>query len=66
MADPSAGDSTGVLAIRAWSETGRFRARVRWTWDVEDGTETVVLCNSKDEVSAVVGRWLAGLAADRD
>jgi len=64
MAHSPAGDSTGVLAIRAWSETGRFRARVRWTWDVEDGTETVLVCNSKDEVSAAVARWLAGLNRD--
>jgi hypothetical protein len=45
---------------------GRFRARVRWTWDVEVGTETVVLCGSKEEVSAAVARWLAGLTADHE
>jgi hypothetical protein len=66
MAHRLAVEPTGVLTIRAWRDLGQFRARIRWTRDIEHEDETVELCDSEEQVHLVVRHWLAGLPGSGD
>jgi hypothetical protein len=65
MSRARAGDKTGILTIRVWHEHGQFRARIRWTSDIDGRHEMTETCDSADDVTVAVRRWLASLDPPR-
>lgn len=58
-------DTTGLLVVRAWLETGSrppLRAEVRLTADVSQGIEETLMLTNSEAVAAVVRSWLEQIA----
>ena len=50
--------AAGLLSIRAWTDDGQFRARIRLTTDLARPHEAVSVARSPEQVQAIVAAWL--------
>jgi hypothetical protein len=56
-------ERTGALVIRAWIESGSFRARVTRSLDVSTRDDVVSVVAAPDEVTRIVVDWLEAFVA---
>jgi hypothetical protein len=62
-------ERTGVLVIRAWSETlpeRPLRARITQTLDISTGTSVQTVAGSEEEILATVRTWLQEFTGGSD
>jgi hypothetical protein len=56
--------TTGILVVRAWTDDGHFRARVRLATDFEHPRESSSVATSTEQVIGMVTAWLDTLTPD--
>lgn len=56
--------ATGILVVRAWTDDGHFRARVRLATDFEHPHESSSMATSTEQVIGMVRAWLDTLTPD--
>lgn len=59
-------ERTGVLVVRAWTETAdrSVRARITSTLDLDGGTETSQAAASAEEILTAVRTWIEDFVAE--
>ena len=62
----SEAERTGVLVVRAWTETAdrSVRARITSTLDVEGGAQNSQAAASAEEILTAVRKWIEDFVAE--